>query len=326
MAIEARVGLLGDIEKRLGELVTMAQLVAIMPVIAEVMDGYNVQAIKVDDGGDLDLLQCFLDSLRVGGLTPGTIKAYRYRIKKLMQFTNVPLRKTTVYHLRNYLSSEKDRGICEATLRNYRDIFSAFFGWLFREQLIEKNPVDNLSRIKCPKKKAEAFSDVEMEKIKQSCKTLRDSAIVAFLYASGGRIGEVTQLNRGDVDLQKLECVVYGKGKKERKIYLTPVAGMIVEQYLASRKDDLEPLFIGKRRARFTPSGVRRMLKRIEKASGVHNIHPHRFRRTLATDLEKHGMPIQKISMILGHEKIDTTMRYVALNDEDVRSAYRKFA
>ena len=325
MAIEARVGLLGDIEKRLGEIVTVAQLMAIMPVMAEVLGGYEVKATASEDAGDIDLLQCFLDSLRVGGRSEGTINGYRYRIKSLMKFTKVPISKITVYHLRSYFAAEQERGIADTTLKNYREIFSSFFGWLTREGLITKNPVANLSQIKCAKKKMEPFSDVELKKIEMSCKTVRDSAIVAFLQATGGRIGEVTRLNRKDVDLQRLECVVYGKGKKERRIYLSPVAGMIMEKYLATRKDDLEPLFIGKRKTRFTPSGVRSMLRRISKISGVPHVHPHRFRRTLATGLTKHGMPVQEVAVILGHEKIDTTMKYVVLNDDDVRNSYHKF-
>ena len=147
-----------------------------------------------------------------------------------------------------------------------------------------------------------------------------------FLSSTGCRISEMTGLNVEDVDLEKLECVVHGKGNKERMVFLSAVTGMLLGEYLKTRKDSNPALFVGKRKERLEPGGVRSMLKKLGADAGVDHVHPHKFRRTFATELTRHGMEIQKVANILGHEKLDTTMQYVVLNKEDIKSDYRRFA
>jgi len=246
-----------------------------------------------------------------------------------MDSVKVPTRQVTVYHVRSYLSAEQKRGICEGTLDNLRQVFSAYFGWLHREGLIERDPMGNIGAIKGKKKKKKIYSPVDIERLNDKCSdlryTIRNKAIVAFLKSTGCRISEMTGLDRDAVNLNKLEVVVLGKGNKERKVYLDEVAGMLLQEYLDSRQDDDPALFIGSKKNRLTPGGVRAMLRDLAELANVEHVHPHKFRRTLGTNLSRRGMPIQEVAHILGHEKLDTTMKYVMLNDDEVKNDYRKF-
>lgn len=169
--------------------------------------------------------------------------------------------------------------------------------------------------------------DVDLELLKTHCKRTRDKAIILFLLSTGCRISEVTQLNRTDVDFDNLVCKVLGKGNKERMVYIDAVTAMILNEYLQSRKDDSPALFVGKGSPRLSQGGIRLVLKNIQKDAQIKTtVHPHRFRRTLATNLIHRGMPIQEVARILGHEKLDTTMKYVCLNDSDIKFSYNKFA
>ena len=167
---------------------------------------------------------------------------------------------------------------------------------------------------------------MDIERLKAACHTLRDKALVCFLLSTGCRISEVTSLNREDVDLRTMRCKVLGKGAKERIVYFDMVATMHLRAYLETRNDDHPALFVGKGTERLKPGGVRLMLNETAKRAGVEHVHPHRFRRTLATNLIAHGMPIQEVARILGHDKLDTTMGYVYLDDRDIQSSYRKYS
>ena len=243
-----------------------------------------------------------------------------------METVRVNTRSITVYHLRQYLAQEKARGIADSTLEGTRQVFSSYFNWLQREGLIQTNPTANLGAIKCAKKIKLTYSEIDIERLKFNCKRLRDRAIVCFLKSTGCRISEMTQLNRDDIDLAALEVTVLGKGNKERTVYLDQVTGMLIDEYLKSRTDDHPALFIGKGTERLKPGGVRYMLRHLAERASVNHVHPHKFRRTLATNLIRHGMPIQEVAAILGHDKLDTTMRYVVLDKSDVKNSYRKYA
>ena len=326
MAIEAKVSFLTKAEARLTSELTVEAMGKVLSALAEVLDGYEMHEIVSGDDRNDDLLDCYLAALKIQGRSQKTVDRYAYIIGKLLQAVGVPVRQITVYHLRNYLAAEKDRGVADSTLEGKRQIFSAYFNWLQRESLIDKNPVANLGTIKCAKKQKKIYSEVEIEKLKMNCKTLRDRAIISFLESTGCRISEVTGLNRDSVDLTRLECVVHGKGNKDRTVYLDAVTGMLISDYLASRKDDSEALFVGLRGERLLPNGVRYMMTELAKHAGVDHVHPHKFRRTLATNLARHGMPVQEAAAVLGHEKLDTTMKYVVLDSEDVKNAYRRYA
>ena len=326
MAMDSKQDFLRSTEKALGDIVTASDMNRILKALSDVLEGYEMRMIREWTEEHDDCLQCFLDALSVECRSQKTIDRYRYVIGRMMEFAKVPTRKITVYHLRAFISAEKERGIADRTLEGYREIFSAYFNWLQRESLIEKNPAANLGAIKCAKKEKKTYYAVDFENLNRTCKSIRDRAILNFLASTGCRISEMIDLNRDDVDLDKLECVVHGKGNKERTVYLNDVAGMLLGEYLASRKDDCPALFTNRFNDRISPNGVRYMLSYLEKETGIEKVHPHKFRRTLATDLARHGMPIQEVAKILGHDKIDTTMQYVVLNKDDVKNSYRRYA
>ena len=222
--------------------------------------------------------------------------------------------------------AERRRGIADSSLEGTRSIMRSFFSWLQREGLIRIDPTGNLGAVKAPKVVRLPYSDVEIERLKAACATVRDRAIVCFLLSTGCRISEVVGLDRGAINWQDMCCKVYGKGAKERMVYLDTVTAMYLKQYLAERSDDCQALFASRRGDRLTVSGIQAMLRNLGEATGIPNVHPHRFRRTLATRLIDRGMPIQEVAHVLGHEKLDTTMAYVYIDNANVRAAYQKYS
>ena len=323
--IDAKVSFMTQMEAGLTDTLTVDQMKKMQTVGYAILDKFDLVELE-DEMEQDDLLDCYVSAMKVECRSQKTIDRYVYVIGKMMEFVKVPTRRVSVYHLRNYLTHEKERGICEQTLEGYREIFSAYFNWLQRESLIDRNPCVNLGVIKVPKKEKKTYTDAELERLNWFCGNIRDRAILHFLRSTGCRISEITGLNRDQVNLELLECVVHGKGNKERTVYLDEVAGMILAEYLNGRIDDVPALFINKQHDRLNPGGVRAMLNKLAEKAGVEHVHPHKFRRTLATGLARHGMPIQEVANILGHEKIDTTMKYVILNKDDVKSSYRRYA
>ena len=324
MAIEAKASFLRKMEKGLSSTTTAATMAKVLSIVADVMEGFDMREIGFEEEQD-DMLECFLQAMDVQGRSQKTIVHYRLILGKMLEETKVSARRITVYHLRSYLAKQKERGLKDSTLAHHREVFSSFFGWLFREGLIEKNPVVNLGSIKVAKEEKKVFSDIDMEKMKQNGRRAVDKAIITFLASTGCRVAELVGLDRNALDLENLECVVRGKGNKERTVYIDNVTAMYVKKYLATRTDDCPALFVTRTNERFNTGGIRDMLKRLEERSGVEHIHPHKFRRTLATSLARRNMPIQTIAAILGHEKIETTMEYIVMNKESTKMQYRQY-
>lgn len=312
------------LEKKLSSTTTMDMMNRLLSAVADVSEGYDMREITAEEEHD-DLIECFLEAIAVQGRSQKTIAAYRGTIKRLMREIKVTVRRVTVYHLRSYITKLKDRGLKESTMEGYRQVYSSFFGWLHREGLIEKNPVANLGAIKVPKVQKTIFSDVDMEIMRQSCQNIRDKAVICFLAATGCRVGELVGVNIESVDLDALECIVTGKGNKQRTVYLDNVTAMFLKNYLKTREDDEKALFVNRYGKRFNTDGIREMLLRVEKIAGIQHIHPHKFRRTLATNMAKRNVPIQVIAKILGHENIETTMKYISLNNDDVKLKYKQY-
>ena len=325
MSIEAKATLLNEVERSIGRVITAAMMPEVMSMLSDALASYSVEVTEQHEGND-DLLDAYISALSVEGRSEKTIERYRYIIGRMMASVKTPTRQITVYHLRRYLADEKARGISDRTLESTRQVFSAYFNWLQRERLIDVNPAANLGAIKFAKKQKDIYSEVDLERMKFGAKTIRDRAIIAFLRATGCRISEMCGLDRDDVDLNALECKVLGKGNKERVVYLDSVAGMTLRNYLDQRTDDLPALFIGKGSERLKPGAVRKMLVHLGADANVEHVHPHKFRRTTATNLIRHGMPIQEVAAILGHDKLDTTMQYVVLDKSEIKYSYRKYA
>ena len=326
MAIDAKVSFISMMEKEIGGIVTVEQMDQIRRNVVELLDKFAMTELKEQDLEDDDLLACYLDAMKVQNRSPLTINRYEYIIKNVMKAVKVPTRRINVYHLRNYIAKEQARGLKDSTLEGIRQVISAYFNWLQREALIEKNPTANLGAIKCEKKNKKRYTDIELAKLQISCESVRDRAILHFLSSTGCRVSEMTNLNREDVDLERLECVVHGKGNKERVVFMSDVAGETIREYLDGRKDDNEALFVGRCKERLQPGGVRFMLNALAEKAHVEHVHPHKFRRTRATELTRRGMPIQVVAKILGHEKIDTTMKYLDIDNEQMKSEFRRFA
>ena len=324
MAIEAKVSYLRNLEKRLGAVLTVDMMTRVLSMASDVMGGYDMREVSVEEEGE-DMLQCYLQALDVQGRSRKTILHYKGILGQMLAELKTPVRRITVYHLRSFLARKKEAGLKDSTLSHLRSVLSSYFGWLYREGLIDRNPVTNLGTIKVAKENKVIFSEIDMEKMRQGCKRIVDKAIICFLASTGCRVAELVGLNIAAVDLENLECVVRGKGNKERTVYMDSVTAMYIRNYLAARTDHNEALFVNRLGDRFETGGIRDMMKRLEEYSGVKKIHPHKFRRTLATNLHKRGMPIQTIAAILGHDKIETTMEYIVLNRENTKLQYRQF-
>lgn len=327
MSITAKQYLIKQVSHELGDVLTANDLLIVQERLNDMLSMYEVEGIEEGklDGESDELLKAFLDAKEIEGRSQKTLQHYKYIIDRMMNEINVPIRQITVFHLRRYLMDKKSNGIADKTLEGTRSVMCSYFGWLQKEGLLPANPTTNLSPIKCQKKVRKPYSSVDIEKLKECCTNDRDRAFISFSLATGCRISEICALNRDSIDFQNRECKVLGKGNKERVVFIDEVTAMLIQRYLDSRTDSSVALFIGKGTDRMTPGGVRARLHTIADLAGVENVHPHRFRRTLATSLICHGMQIQEVAAILGHDKLDTTMKYVYMDKDNVKNAYQKY-
>ena len=297
-----------------------------------VLGGYEITPkcteVRVIDNSWVDDLERFLDRKRLSGKSDGTVERYDYVLRKVFTYINKPIKDITEGDLNGYIEAYKRiNKVSNSTLEGIRLCISSFFTWQHERGYIPKNPSRGVDPIKVPKKVKKAYSDEELEKIKNNCKNLRDKAIVEFLYTTGVRISEMTALNRSDIDVKDKTIIVYGKGAKEREVYMTDVSCMYLSAYLYQRKDENEALFVGNHTPykRLSPSGVRSMLKNIGLATSIEKVHPHRFRTTCATNLLRKGMPIEEVAEILGHQKLETTRIYALIDKEKVKADHRRY-
>lgn len=328
MSIATKQVFIKDVTQKLSSTLTVDAMTALTSALTEEFSRFSLEQTEethadVETG---EVLEEFLSAKELEGRSPKTIEHYRYILTRMLKDINLPLRDIMIYSLRRYLAKLKAAGMQDVTIEGIRCTISSFFGWIHRENLLPTNPAANLSPIHCEKKVKKPFSSIDIESLKECCTSLRDRAIISVLMSTGCRISEVCGLNRDDIDFANLECVVHGKGNKQRTVFLDDVSAMLVKRYLRQRTDVKPALFIGKGSDRLTPGGVRFMLSKLAQAADVDNVHPHRFRRTLATNLVDHGMPIQEVAHILGHEKIDTTMKYVFLTTTGIKTSYKKYA
>lgn len=321
--------LLSEIEERLNYYVPANTVRQIINDAAEAMTRYEVTRLKPsgDDDESDQLIELFLNAKEIEGRSGKTIDRYRYILKRLHEASNIPFTRITVYHIRQYMMQEKERGISLSTIKSNAWVYNSCFGWLFNEGLIQTNPTSNLGQIKVMREEELPFSGEQIQLLKEAAENDCESAIIHFLLSTGCRISEACSVNRDDVDFANLQLQVLGKGNKIRMVYIDNVTAMMLKRYLNGRNDIDPSLFYAKRtNGRYTPNGIRAMLNRIGERANVPNVHPHRFRRTLATNLIDRGMRIQEVAEILGHANIDTTMGYIHINQKNAENAYRKYA
>lgn len=285
--------------------------------------------VAVRDNSAEGMLRKFVATKRVEGIAESTLKRYGDENLKLIRFLNKPLYEVTTYDLRFYLSYRRENSknrISNRTLNGIRRCYSSFFSWLSAEGLIGKNPCAAISQIKYRKEVKKPFSASELERLRRACSSERDLALVDFLYCTGCRVSEVVRLDVSDVNFEKRECIVIGKGNKERTVYLSEVAAMNLKEYIQNRADAGGALFAGRGTSRIRKTGIETVIRKLGKISGVDNAHPHRFRRTLATNLLARGMNIQDVAAVLGHADLKTTQIYCYISQQNVKIAYDKFA
>ena len=319
--------LLNLFEEKSKTILTIEQNNYVINALNEILNSFDVAFMvnNKDIDNSLNYVGAFLDAKRIEGRSNLTIERYEYIIKKMLHQINVPIQDINIFHLRNYLMRQKEGGKSDKTLEGERSVICSFFNWLYKENLLKINPTANLSPIKVSKKIKIPYSNTDLKKLEENCVNNRDKAIIYFLFATGCRISEVCKLNKVDIDFINKKCKVCGKGDKERTVYVNDVTLMFLERYLNGRDDNFPSLFCGKGSSRMTPGGVRAMLRKLSLVSGVENVHPHRFRRTLATELIDKGMSIQEVSRVLGHAKLETTMIYCTIGQEMVATNHKKY-
>ena len=329
--METREDIIQAVLQSLQGKTTQDVLNSIQDTLVIELNRYEVQErtteLTVTDDSAEGMLRRYIATKRIEGKAESTLKRYWEQNLQLIRFCRKPLNEITTYDLRFYLSCRRQQGkVSNYTLNGMRRCYSGFFSWLTAEGLINRNPCAALSQIKSRKQIKKPFSAVEMELIRKACANVRDRALVEFLYSTGCRVTEVSELDTSDINQSTGECIVLGKGNKERTVYLTDVALLHLQTYLDSRSDTSVALFAGRGTGRMTKAGIEAALKRIGTAAGVENVHPHRFRRTLATNLLDRGMDIQDVARILGHADLKTTQIYCYINQNNVKNAYRKYA
>lgn len=274
------------------------------------------------------LLDLFLTAKEVEGCSPRTITYYKSTLKHMDSSIRQPYTQICSDDLRKYLSDyESSRSAGKVTIDNIRRIMSSFFSWLEDEDYIVKSPVRRIRRVKTATTAKEVLSDEDLETLRDNCPSLRDLAIVDMLASTGMRVGELVGLNISDVNLQERECVVTGKGNKQRPVYFDARTKLHLTEYLRSRNDDSPALFVALRGdgQRMSIGGVESRLRSLGKRSRIDRVHPHKFRRTLATHAIDKGMPIEQVQKLLGHARIDTTMHYAMVNQSNVKASHRKY-
>ena len=286
------------------------------------------QTKSVSSVSNSNYLAMFLNAKKIEGCSERTLSYYKTTVEKLLDRITDPIRKVTTDDIREYLASYQGLNDCsKTTIDNIRRNISSFFTWLEEEDYIIKSPMRRIHKIKTTKTVKEVISDEEIERMRDKCKNLRDLAIIDLLYSTGMRIGELVRLNIDDIDFEERECIVFGKGDKERRVYFDAKTKIHLMGYINSRSDDNPALFVTLDAPcdRLKISGVEIRLRRLGRELGINRVHPHKFRRTMATRAIDKGMPVEQVQKLLGHSQIDTTMRYAIVNQTNVKVAHRKF-
>ena len=288
--------------------------------------------------GNAAKIQMFVASKKAVNRQDNTLRGYVREIKSVLDFLGKDVEDITGMDLRYYYGVMRERRhIKMSTMQTRLHCLSSFWDFLITEELAHSNPVKKVGVLKLEKVIKKPFSAEELEGIRGACENIRDRALVEFLYSTGVRVSEHEALNVGDIEMGKQEFIVYVKGSKERKTYLTDTAKFYLKRYIQERCREekvlleelqIKPLFVSldKRKKRLTAAGIQYLLRTVGKKAGIKNVHPHRFRRTIATDLLSKGMPIEQVKEFLGHEKLDTMMIYCTVKEEQVQASHRKYA
>ena len=325
--------LIAEITRQMIPYLDNAQMEQLQDVLQPCM--WNVQIVETPDAvlrqdkeSNEDLLNMFLSAKRVEGCSDKTLNYYENSIRRLFSAVDCHVTHMQTDDLRTYLSDYQQKSQCsKSNIDNIRRILSSFFTWLEDENFIIKSPVRRIHKIRSSQTVKETYSDESLETMRDQCGCLRDLAMIDLLASTGMRVGELVRLNIDDIDFENRECVVFGKGSKERPVYFDARTKIHLKNYLESRNDSNPALFVSLLSPynRLEISGIEVRLRKLGRKLGITKVHPHKFRRTLATRAIDKGMPIEQVQQLLGHAKIDTTMQYAMVNQNNVKISHRKY-
>ena len=309
----------------MAEYLSISQMKKLQEVLLKNM---KEQEDSISEATNYDYLEMFIAAKKIEGCSDRTVAYYKTTVEHLLKSIDTPIRKITTDEIRSYLAKYQEKGGCsKTTVDNIRRNISSFFSWLEEEDYILKSPMKRIHKIKTVQPVKETISDELIERLRDACLCKRDLAMVDLLYSTGIRVGELVRLNVDDISFEERECVVFGKGDKERKVYFDAKAKLHLQDYLKERNDDNPALFVtlDAPHQRLNISGVEIRIRSLGRSINAEKIHPHKFRRTMATRAIDKGMPIEQVQKILGHSQIDTTMQYAMVNQSNVKNAHRKY-
>lgn len=324
--------ILNDIVNVIKNVLSDKQMMQVSSSIKDVLAKYEINKKASNEERrekeNTELLETFLSAKKIEGCSDKTIHYYQSSIVKLLKELSKNIKEICTNDIRCYLAEIQEKNnLSKVTIDNLRRIFSSFFSWLEDEDYIAKSPVRRIHKVRTDTLVKEVLSDENIETLRDSCDEPRDLAMIDLLLSTGVRVGELVKMNRDDIDFQERQCKVFGKGNKEREVYFNARTKIHLQRYLESRTDDNPALFVtlSKPHTRLTISGVEMRLRKLGKEAHLYKVHPHKFRRTLATMAIDRGMPIEQVQKLLGHVRIDTTLHYAMVNQQNVKIAHRKF-
>lgn len=320
--------LINEIEQQMIRILDNSQMEALHRTLKTCLFNYEVKQQKEVAVDTKDYVALFLAAKRIEGRSEKTLTYYRNTILQLLCEFEKNVKQITTDDIREYLSKyQGNHNLSKVTIDNIRRIFSSFFGWLEDEDYIVKSPVRRIHKVKMGKSIRTIYTDEELESLRDDCKEIRDIALIDMLSSTGMRVGEIVLLDREDIDFSERECVVLGKGDKERVVYFDARTKLHLQRYLDSRKDDNPALFVSLKSPynRMNIGGIESRLRSIGQTLGIDKVHPHKFRRTLATMAIDKGMPIEQLQHLLGHQRIDTTLHYAMVKQSNVKIAHKKY-
>lgn len=321
--------LITDIVQGMLPYLSNAQTEKLHEVLQHTLFNYDVTlSEKSKEISGENLVECFLSAKKIEGCSEKTLKYYYATIQSMLDEIKKDVKHIVTDDIRCYLTEyQANKKSSKTTIDNIRRILSSFFSWLEDEDYILKSPVRRIHKVKTGTNIKETYSDEALEIMRDNCVELRDLAIIDMLASTGMRVGEMVLLNREDVDFNERECVVFGKGNKERIVYFDARTKIHLQNYLSKRKDNNPALFVSLKAPydRLKIGGVEVRLRNFGKQLGLNRVHPHKFRRTLATMAIDKGMPIEQLQKLLGHSKIDTTLQYAMVKQSNVKIAHRKY-
>ena len=318
--------LINDILHDMSEVLSAKELYALQIVLQKKLNTQNNQTYPYTN---IEYMDMFISAKRIEGCSERTLAYYKATIEHMLSIIVTPLRQVNTDDLRAYLAEYQLINNCsKTTVDNIRRNLSSFFSWLEAEDYIIKSPIRRIHKIRTGSKVKETLSEECIERLRDSCLHIRDLAIIDFLYSTGIRVGELVNLNISDINFEEKECIVYGKGNKQRKVYFDAKAKVHLKRYLEERNDYNEALFVTLDSPfdRLKISGVEIRLRKLGRLASLdQRVHPHKFRRSMATRAIDKGMPIEQVQKLLGHQQIDTTMHYAMVNQSNVKISHRKF-